>query len=345
MIEYKKGDILAEDAEALVNSVNCVGVMGKGIALQFKKAYPENFTAYVAACKHHQIQPDRLFVYETGALTNPRYIINFPTKRHWRSKSRLEDIKAGLNALSAEIEARQIRSIALPALGSGLGGLEWQKVRSLIEEILGKNESTRVIVFEPLPQSDLIEKDTRKAENSSMTASRAALIGLITRYLDGQLSPFISLLELHKLLYFLQESGKDLKLRFTQGYYGPYADNLRHVLRAMDGYYITGYGIDGDQPTKVIELLPGAAEEAQILLAENPSVQSRLERVSRLVEGFESPHGLELLATVHWLMTRSSALSDEEVLQGFYHWSPRKQQFSKSQILLAKKVLKELGWV
>src|SRR5207249_10152861 len=125
MIEFRSGDILKSEAEALVNTVNCVGVMGRGIALQFKNAFPENFKAYAAACKRGEMQPGRMFVFETGQLTPPRYIINFPTKRHWRGKSRIEDIDAGLKAPVAEIRARRLRSIALPPLGSGLGGLDW----------------------------------------------------------------------------------------------------------------------------------------------------------------------------------------------------------------------------
>src|ERR1044072_3050938 len=102
MIKFKKGDILREDVEALVNTVNCVGIMGRGVALQFKNAFPRNFKAYSAACKREEVQPGKMFVYETDELTNPKYIINFPTKRHWRGKSRIEDIEAGLAALAHE---------------------------------------------------------------------------------------------------------------------------------------------------------------------------------------------------------------------------------------------------
>ncbi|MCC6611039.1 MAG: macro domain-containing protein, partial [Burkholderiales bacterium] len=146
MIEYRSGDILKSEAEALVNTVNCVGVMGRGVALQFKNAFPENFKAYAAACKREQVHPGRMFVFETGQLTPPRYIINFPTKRHWRGKSRIEDIDAGLAALVAEIRARRIRSIALPPLGSGLGGLDWQaEVRPRIEAALRPLDDVQVI--------------------------------------------------------------------------------------------------------------------------------------------------------------------------------------------------------
>ena len=148
MIEYKTGDIIAEQAEALVNTVNCVGVMGRGIALQFKKAFPQNFAAYAAACKRGDVQPGRMFVFETGQLF-PNYIINFPTKRHWRGKSRIEDIEAGLTALAKEIRQRNIRSIAIPPLGSGLGGLDWSAVRPRIESMLREFDDLKVVLFEP----------------------------------------------------------------------------------------------------------------------------------------------------------------------------------------------------
>ena len=149
MIELKTGDILREDAEALVNTVNCVGFMGRGIALQFKRAFPENFKAYTAACRRHEVQPGRVFVFDIGKLTHPRYIINFPTKRHWRGKSRIEDIETGLEALVAVIRERGIRSIAIPPLGAGLGGLEWAEVRPRIERALLPLADVRVVVFEP----------------------------------------------------------------------------------------------------------------------------------------------------------------------------------------------------
>src|SRR6201987_4374327 len=127
MVELTQGDILNASVEALVNTVNCVGVMGRGIALQFRKAFPENFKAYEAACKRKEVVPGRMFVYETGLLTGPRFVINFPTKRHWKGKSRIKDIEAGLVALAREVKDRGIRSIAVPPLGCGLGGLDWSE--------------------------------------------------------------------------------------------------------------------------------------------------------------------------------------------------------------------------
>ena len=183
MIEYQTGDLLGSDAEALVNTVNCVGVMGKGIALQFKKAFPDNFKIYAEACKQDEVVPGRMFI--TERLDNPKYIINFPTKRHWRAKSRMADVESGLAALANEIRERQIRSIAIPPLGSGLGGLDWSDVRSRIEEKLGELTDVRVLVYEPegLPDVKVMASLTDAPE---MTPGRAALVMLMRYYLDGQ---------------------------------------------------------------------------------------------------------------------------------------------------------------
>ncbi len=148
MIRSTRGDLLKAEAEALVNPVNCVGVMGKGLALQFKKAFPDNFEAYEAACKRGEVGPGRMFVFDTGRLIYPRYVVNFPTKRHWRDKSRIDDIWTGLGALVAEIRDRDITSIAIPRLGSGLGGLDWSQVRPLIENWMAPLAEVEVLIFE-----------------------------------------------------------------------------------------------------------------------------------------------------------------------------------------------------
>ncbi len=344
VIEYKTGDALAEDAEALVNTVNCVGVMGRGIALQFKRAWPDNFKAYAAACHKDEVQPGRMFVFETGRLVNPRYIINFPTKRHWRGKSRIGDIEAGLTALVTEIRQRGIRSIAIPPLGAGLGGLRWAEVRQRIESAMAELSEVKVVVFEPRG-TPVQGKGYRARDAPSMTLGRAALVGLMDRYLRGLLDPFVSLLEVHKLMYFMQEAGQPLRLRMKKGPYGPYAENLRHVLAEIEGYFVSGFGAGGETPEKPLELVPGAVEDARAALAENHETQSRFERVAALVEGFESPFGLELLATVHWVVTREAASSEEAVVERTYAWGDRKRQFSHHQILLAKRVLAERGWL
>lgn len=344
MIEYKTGDILREDAEALVNTVNCVGVMGRGIALQFKNAFPANFQAYAAACKEHEVQPGRMFVFETGSLTHPRYVINFPTKRHWRGKSRLADIQSGLEALVEVIRNKQIGSIAIPPLGSGLGGLDWADVRDRIETAVADLPNVRVIVYEPVGAPDP-KNISHIREVPEMTAGRAALVELIHRYLGGLLDPFVTLLEVHKLMYLMQQAGEPLRLRFKKGHYGPYAENLRHVLNAIEGHLVSGYADGGDAPDKKIELVPGAVEEAARFLDDHPETRARFYRVADLVEGFESPLGLELLSTVHWVMEGLESPSLDEVVERTYRWNERKQQFTPRQIALAADVLDRKGWL
>lgn len=343
MIEYKSGDILSEDAEALVNTVNCVGVMGRGIALQFKKAFPENFKAYASACKREEVQPGRMFIFETGQLTNPRYIINFPTKRHWRGKSRMEDIEAGLKALVDTVHRYNIRSIAIPPLGSGLGGLDWSEVKSHIETALQPLTDVRVIVYEPAG-APATAKMAHTYNVPSMTAGRAALVELMSRYLGGLLDPFVTLLEVHKLMYFMQEAGEPLRLTYRKAPYGPYAENLRHVLHAMEGYFVSGYADGGDEPDKQLTLVPGAVEDATTFLRQHPETRTRFDRVAMLVDGFESPFGLELLSTVHWVMKNESVNSIDDVVSHTYAWNDRKRQFTPRQIALAMDVLSGKGW-
>ncbi len=343
MIRYTTGDILKAEAEALVNTVNCVGVMGRGIALQFKEAFPANYKAYAAACKREEVQPGRMFVFDTGELTPPRYIINFPTKRHWRGKSRIEDIQSGLAALVDEVRKRGIRSIAIPPLGSGLGGLDWADVRPLIASAFSELPDVDVLVFEPRSEQD-DPRPNRSSAVPKMTAGRAALVALMQRYLGGLLDPSISLLEVHKLMYFLQAAGEPLHLRYVKGPYGPYAENLRHVLREVEGHLISGYADGGDAPDKPLSLVPGAVEEAESYLASHSATHERLDRTAALVEGFETPYGLELLATVHWVATREGASSTEAVAAAVHDWNPRKKQFTPTQIRLAEQRLTEAGW-
>ena len=343
MIAYKTGDITIEDAEALVNTVNCVGVMGKGIALAFKQAFPGNFKAYAEACKLGAVQPGRMFVFETGRPTNPHYIINFPTKRHWRAKSRMEDIDSGLRALVDEIRTREILSVALPPLGSGSGGLDWNEVRSRIDGALGGLSGVHIIVYEPGGQA--VEQSSAGRAAPKMTPGRAALVSLMGRYLAGYVDPFVTLLEVHKLMYFLQGAGEPLRLRFAKGVYGPYAENLRFALRDVEGHLINGYRGD-ESPTTELDILPGALDEANAFLSQHSETSYRMGRVGRLVEGFESPFGLELLATVHWVAAGSaSPLALDEIVSRVWAWNERKRQFTERQIRIALGRLRDEGWL
>ena len=343
MIEYKTGDVTGEDAEALVNTVNCVGVMGKGVALRFKEAFPDNARAYARACERKEVEPGRMFVFERESLANPRYIINFPTKRHWRGKSRMEDIESGLAALAEEVRSREIRSIALPPLGSGLGGLDWREVRPRIVKTLAGMDGVRAVVYEPSGQE---QPFAPRAQAPTMTPGRAALVALIDRYLAGLLNPFVTLLETHKLMYFMQEAGEPLSMRFQEGRYGPYADNLRHVLKAVEGHLLSGYA-GRDAPGVTIDLVPGAVADANAFLEDHPETRARFDRVSDLVEGFESSVGLELLATTHWVASRSAPpdAPPEEIIAGVHAWGERKRQFTERQIRIALEFLGKKGWL
>jgi O-acetyl-ADP-ribose deacetylase (regulator of RNase III) len=343
-IEFKTGDILQADAEALVNTVNCVGVMGRGLALQFKNTFPANFAAYAQACNRKELEPGHMFWFATGFLGNPKYIVNFPTKRHWRGKSRLEDISTGLRALASDLLERGVRSIAIPPLGSGLGGLDWADVRPLIAKSLESLPNIQVQVFEPRNEAG----DTlgfRQQNVPTMTPGRAALVELVRRYLNGLLDPTVSLLEVHKLMYFMQEAGEPLKLKYVKGPYGPYAENLRHVLKEIEGHFLSGYADGGDAPDKELHLVPGAEEDAQALLRSLPESMRRFEKVSELVEGFESPYGLELLATAHWVATREQAMDASIAVDRIHAWSDRKKQYSSRQVELAINALSKRGWI
>lgn len=344
MIESKTGDILNADVEALVNTVNCVGIMGRGVALQFKNAFPANFKDYAAACEREEVLPGQMFIHATGALTNPRFIVNFPTKRHWKGKSRISDIESGLTSLVADVERLGIRSIAIPPLGSGLGGLDWDDVRPRIVEAFEKLASVRVEIFEPrgAPDASVI---ARTKEVPDMTEGRAALVILMHQYLAGLMDPMVTLLEVHKLLYFMQVAGLNLKLRYTKALYGPYAENLTHVLRKVEGHFVTGYADGGDTPTKQLKLVPGALGEAEKFLSDNTVIAQRFVRVAQLVEGFESPFGLELLATVHWLGSEMPGASVEDIVSRVHSWNARKRQFTDRQIRVAWARLKDLGWL
>ena len=344
MIELTQGDILQAPAEALVNTVNCVGVMGRGIALQFRKEFPENYIAYKTSCDRGELHPGRMLIFELRHIQQPRYVINFPTKRHWKGKSRIEDIQCGLVALVQEVRQRDIRSIAIPPLGCGLGGLDWNEVRPLIEAAFKPFPDVHVLLYEPAG-APVAEHMAKSKKVPSMTAGRAALLGLMRRYLSAVLDPFITLLEFHKLMYFFQESGEPLRLKFVKGPYGPYSENLRHVLSLLEGHFILGYGDAEDEPEKQIELLGSAAEQSGQFLLGHPATHRRFDRVVNLIEGFETPYGMELLGTVHWVTQHESAVTADKAVRQVYAWSDRKRMFRDEHIRLAWDVLKSKGWI
>ncbi len=342
-LEQGRGNLLAAEVDALVNTVNTEGVMGKGIALQFKKAFPENFAEYARACKAGQVKTGQVHV--VRRLASPRFIINFPTRKDWRQPSKLEYIRDGLRDLVRQVDALAIESIAVPPLGCGNGGLEWPIVRNLIVDAFSSLPGVRVVLFEPArtPAADQIVDRRAKP---SMTPARAALLALMGKYLETGYEYRLSLVEVQKLAYFLQAAGENLKLEYRAHHYGPYADNLRKALRNIEGHYTRGVGDGKNSPETPLELLPGAVSEARSFLAECPETLSRLDRVSALIDGFETPFGMELLGTVHWVMQHGTFGDDlDSVITAVHGWSERKRsQMKDGHVRAAWKRLHEQGW-
>lgn len=344
MIEETRGNLLSADAEALVNTVNCVGVMGKGVALQFKQAYPDMAKAYARACERAEVQPGRMLVWHTEQLKNPRYIINFPTKTHWIGKSKYDYITSGLSALVDQVRSLGIQSIAVPPLGCGNGGLDWAKVRPMIERAFAALPEVRVLLYAPAGAPHAAERVIRTSR-PKMTRARALFLLAMDRY--AVLAYETTQLEIQKLAFFLQESGEKLRLNFVAHKYGPYAENLNKVLEDMEGHLISGY--DGDRsPETVITLREGAKDEAAAFLKDNAEAHERMERLARLIEGFETPYGMELLATVKWVGTHAepAAKDVDEAVESVHAWSKRKAaDFQPEHIRTAWDRLQSQGWL
>ena len=344
-VKITKGDLLAERVDAIVNTVNTVGVMGKGIALQFKRKWPANAKAYEEACKQGEVTPGRMFIFDNGRLVDPKYIINFPTKRDWRQPSRIADIEDGLKDLVSQIKELRIQTIAIPPLGCGNGGLDWSEVKPRIEAAFSQIPDVEVRLFEP-NEVEGVRELVPEQVRAKMTAGRAAVIKALSIYRE-MLYP-LSQLEVQKLVYFLWRSGQDFgSLRFQKHTYGPYAPALRHVLTKMDGAYLRGVG-DGTKQSE-ITVLGSALDEAEAFLASQSDVQtsSRVSRISKLISGFETPYGMELLATVHWAGSQPPMPIDfEEVFRRVQNWNERKRDLmGRDHVKAAYGHLVGEGWL
>ena len=346
MLQFLKGNLLESDSQALVNSVNCVGVMGGGIAAQFKDRYPKNYKAYAKACKLGEVVPGKMFVFEEDdGLYGKRYIINFPTKRHWRGKSKMEDIQSGLENLKKVIRENDIRSIAIPSLGAGLGGLEWREVRREIERALADMLDVKISIYIPIDNVELPKSVNLSKSGFKMTGSKAGLIILMSNYLSAQMEFSITLLEVHKLMYFLQETGVPLKLRYVENRYGPYAENLRHFLRDIDGYYISQGRSWKESPYAEVQIVPGGLKDARNFIESKVSYQDRIKRVEDLIDGFETPLSMELLSSVHWVAKREGTKNLDKIVEAVHNWNDRKRKiFPKEKIEIAYKALDDGGW-
>lgn len=340
MIKLFRGNILESDTEAVVNTVNTVGVMGKGIALQFKELFPENFLLYEKACKNEEVRLGKMFVTVPNQLTNPKYIINFPTKAHWKQKSSYSIIESGLEDLIRVIEEKQIVSISVPPLGCGNGGLDWNKVRPMIENKLSQLIDVEVILYEP---GIIIESVKTSKSTVSLTQPRAMVLDLIKQYTI--LGYEATILEVQKLAYFLQRFGEPLRLQYKKHTYGPYAYNLQHLLSYLEGNYIEStIKIPDAKPLDKIRVIENTNVIIKKFITEECSKEQidRLTTVHQLIEGFESPFGMELLASVDYVMKYecNSFKDTKEVVSKIGDWNERKKkQFNEQSILIAQNQL------
>jgi O-acetyl-ADP-ribose deacetylase (regulator of RNase III) len=343
MIRFTTGNLFDADVDAIVNTVNTMGVMGKGIALMFKERFPENFKAYAVACKARQVKLGRMFVTEVPELSGPRWIINFPTKANWRFPSKLAWIESGLEDLKRVIAENAIRSIAIPPLGAGNGGLDWRDVRPLIEAALGDLPGVDVVVYEPTAAYQNVTKTTGKEE---LTPARALIAEMVRRY---EVMGFdCSILEVQKLGWMLTRViarlglVDPLKLSFEANRYGPYADNLRHLLDNLDGSYLHSEKRLADAgPADVLHFAPDhqAKLPAYFRTAEGAAYVEGIEKTDALIDGFQSPLGMEALATVDWLLTRENAEPTVEGIRDALNRWPTPGAAERKQRLFSGKLL------
>jgi O-acetyl-ADP-ribose deacetylase (regulator of RNase III) len=352
VITRVKGDLLAAEVHALVNTVNCVGVMGKGIALQVKRRYPGVFAAYERACKRGEVKIGQMFVVPTGQLDGPQLVINFPTKQHWRYPSRLEYIERGLLSLREVIRDHEISSVAIPPLGAGSGGLEWATVEPIIVRALEDLDDVDVKLYVPSAGP----RPVVGKPNVRMTWGRAVLIDLLQSYVvrRAAVEPWedqfgASHLEIQKLMYFANESEPRLELDFKPGRYGPYSERVRHLIQEMEGTFLQGHG---DGTAAVLSLDPiGPTDHAREELANyrttspDEATEGRVvDEVLGQVEGFEGPYGLELLASTHWVVRHEDVVDNApERVRG---WTRRKGRiFTDAHVKAAIDHLRNVGAV
>ncbi|WP_449060419.1 type II toxin-antitoxin system antitoxin DNA ADP-ribosyl glycohydrolase DarG [Planomonospora algeriensis] len=338
LITETSGNLLKDDAQALINTVNTVGVMGKGIALQFKRAFPEVFAAYTSACTEGRIQPGRIFPVRLRG--SDRWVLNFPTKRHWRQPSRMEDIRTGLDDLVRVLTELDLRSVAVPPLGCGNGGLPWADVRPLILEKLGDLDLDIRLYSPGTPEPGDMPTRTQRPE---LTQVRARLLAALSRYITLAFeagvteAPRLSLVEAHKIAYLLQGAGLDLGLRFVPHKYGPFSVGLNREFAGLEGHYIIGYG-DGTVGARTeLEILPEAARAAEARVSSDDDFRRAWDHVRRAVIGYEYPEGMELLTTVHFLAASHPGRSPDPVTltDEMAAWSDRKRHLFRSSDVTA----------
>lgn len=323
MLKYTEGNLLESKAQALINTVNTVGVIGKGIALQFKSNFPNNFKIYSKACKNGDIGIGKLLITEEESLlTGKKIIINFPTKTEWRKPSEYSYIEAGLIELVRIIEKGQIKSIAVPPLGSGNGGLEWNKVRMIIEKYLA-NVDCDVCIYQP----NYAVQEILKKERVKLTPARAMLLSVLFDLVRN--GEFVSEFAAEKVAYFLQRFGANdvFKLDFQPNFYGPYSGKVKHVLYYLNGSYISGYTSKDKKPFEELDLMLDGENDVDRYLnhSENYKFKEIVLKTKNFLSGFYSSFGLELLSTIDFIMMEKKTKSIEIIIKILGSWSDRKK--------------------
>ena len=322
MIHYITGNLLESDTEALVNTVNTVGVMGKGIALQFKNNFPNNFKKYSEACKNKELKIGQLLITEENLLSGKKIIINFPTKTNWRLPSEYSYIEAGLEELVKVIEEKDIKSIAIPPLGAGNGGLDWNKVKPILEKYLSKTKA-EVFIYEP----NATIKEVLKKERVKLTPARAMLLSVL--YDLARNGEFVSEFASEKIAYFLQKFGakEAFKLEFKPNFYGPYSGKVKHVLYFLNGSYIMGYSSKDKKPFEELGIIMESEKEVDEFLSkpENVEYKKITEKTKDFLSGFYSSFGLELLSTIDFIMKEKNIAEEKDIINGLENWSNRKK--------------------
>lgn len=331
MITFTTGDLLQSGAEALVNTVNTVGVMGKGIALQFKEAFPTNNKRYIEACKQNDLAPGKLLaVWDENLQTGRKLIINFPTKVHWRYPSKYEYVEKGLQALKELLIEKDIKSVAIPPLGSGNGGLEWEKVKPMIISALG-GLNIEIIIFEPNAAIKAILQQQEVSKKVELTPARASLLYALFAF--ESMGEYSSLFAANKLAYFLQRKGQKLNLDFKPYHYGPYAIGVEKVLLYMNGVYLKGMEQGQAKPFEPLQLDYTKWHEVKEYVAKklNHEDAQRVRSLIKFLAGFTSELSLEILATVDFILAENPKHSLEEVMQAIAGWNMRKKELFKQE--------------
>ncbi|MGV8093538.1 MAG: macro domain-containing protein [Mangrovibacterium sp.] len=320
MIRYILGNILESDADALVNTVNTDGVMGKGIALQFKRAFPHNYKIYRDSCKNGELAVGKLLiVQDENLIQGKKWIINFPTKTTWKKPSEYKYIEKGLDELIRILPLYPLKSIALPPLGSGNGGLDWNKVKKIIEQKL-EHLPVEVIVYEP----NIHITEVMKKERVKLTEARAMLLYLLYQLVRN--GEFVSEFSSEKICYFLQRFGaeKYFRLSFQPNFYGPYSGKVRYVLNYLNGSYIMGYSDMNKRPFDELRLVPDGEKEVVSYIENRPELNQVVRLTNNLLTGFYSNFGLELLSTIDYLIQEKKTFDTAAIKSELQQWSNRK---------------------